>query len=114
MGGVYRAMVDENVNQDRSENILEMQNNARVALTSLVKDIRRTGFLGCGGKQVANTLPSIGSDATYIGKLTIATVPPTGEVLSRDMLNYNSILDQIVAPLPLQCRISGHAAGLQR
>ena len=94
MGGVYRAMVDENVNQERSENILDMQNNARVAMAGMVKDIRRAGFLGCGGDLAANTLTNIGSNSSYINGLTIAQAPPG---LVRDMVNYNTILDQLVA-----------------
>jgi type IV pilus assembly protein PilW len=96
MGGVYQAMVDENVNQERKENILEMQNNARVSMTSLVKDIRRAGFLGCGGTLAANTLTNSGTDATFIGKLTIAQAPPAGTGLARDMANYNTILKQLI------------------
>ncbi len=95
MGGVYRAMVDENVNQERKEAILEMQNNARVAMAAMVRDIRRAGFLGCGGDLAANILTNTGSDATYIGKLTIAQAPPTGTGLDRDM-NYNTILKQLL------------------
>jgi type IV pilus assembly protein PilW len=95
MGGVYQAMVDENVNQERKENILEMQNNARVAMTGMVKDIRRAGFLGCGGDLKVNTLTNIGSNASYINGLTIAQTPAPG--VARDMLNYDTILDQLMA-----------------
>jgi len=95
MGGVYQAMVDENVNQDRKENILDMQNNARVAMAALVRDVRQAGFLGCGGDLAANTLINKGSNSSYINGLTIAQTPTPG--LARDMVNYDTILDQLKA-----------------
>lgn len=90
MGGVYRTLSDESIEHDRSEKILDMQNNARVAMGRIVKDVRRAGFLGCGGEPVAIMPIAFGTDATRIGQLTIAA--PT----VRNMQNYSSILKQLI------------------
>jgi prepilin-type N-terminal cleavage/methylation domain-containing protein len=83
MGGAYRTLTDENVNHDQSEKILDMQNNARVALERITRDVRRAGSLGCGGNLVANTIKNtviIDPPATtFVNDYTIASnlaVPP--------------------------------------
>ncbi len=56
LGGVYQTIVRENVNMDKQEIILDMQNNARSAMDRITREVRRTGFLGCGGDLAANTV----------------------------------------------------------
>ena len=68
MGGVYRTLADEDINHDRSEKILDMQNNARVAIERIARDVRRIGSFGCGGTLAASTLKNTG---------LMSTVPPT-------------------------------------
>jgi type IV pilus assembly protein PilW len=51
LGGVYKAITDETVNLAKEEAVLDMQNNARVALARISGDIRRAGFFGCGAKK---------------------------------------------------------------
>jgi Tfp pilus assembly protein PilW len=48
-------MTDETAMLARDEAVLDMQNNARAALTRINADLRRTGFFGCGGELSANT-----------------------------------------------------------
>jgi type IV pilus assembly protein PilW len=50
LGGVYRAITDETINFAKDEAVLDMQNNARVAIARIAGDLWRTGFFGCGGK----------------------------------------------------------------
>lgn len=50
LSGVYRVITDETVRTAREEAVLDMQNNARAAITRISLDLRRTGFFGCGGK----------------------------------------------------------------
>lgn len=64
MGGVYRVLMEDTVAKERGEEMLEMQNNARVAMDRIVRDVRRAGFLGCGGNLAVNTLSNNGSDVT--------------------------------------------------
>ena len=56
LSGVYRVITDETVNAAREEAVLDMQNNARVAMARIAGDLRRTGFFGCGGKLSADTV----------------------------------------------------------
>lgn len=77
MGGVYQTLRDDTVTQQKGEQMLEMQNNARVVLDRLVRDVRRAGFLGCGG---TNSAPAelanySMADSTKIGKYTVHTTP---------------------------------------
>ena len=98
MGGVYRALVDDTVSQEQGEKILEMQSNARIVLDRIARDVRRTGFLGCGGTQVANTLSNAGTDATKIGRLTNAKAPAgiTRDPDLNNTMDYNTILKQLI------------------
>lgn len=75
MGGVYRTLADEDINHDQSEKILDMQNNARVAIERIARDVRRTGSLGCGGSLAASTLSNhlTTSDTTFISQYTAGT-----------------------------------------
>lgn len=76
MGGVYRSLSDEDINYERNEKILDMQNNARVALDRIVRDVRRAGFLGCGGTESqVGVLSNYGTDDTVIGKFTRGVSP---------------------------------------
>jgi prepilin-type N-terminal cleavage/methylation domain-containing protein len=78
MGGVYRTLADEDINHDRSEKILDMQNNARSAMERIARDVRRTGSLGCGGELAKNTLKnSVTTDTAFISQYT-AGAPWTG------------------------------------
>ena len=52
MGGIYKAIQDETINLEKDEAILDMQNNVRVALERITKDLRKTGFFGCGGTEI--------------------------------------------------------------
>jgi prepilin-type N-terminal cleavage/methylation domain-containing protein len=105
MGGVYQTLVDESVEHDRSEKILDMQNNARVVLGRLTRDVRNAGFLSCGGDQLVNTLPNAGTGATMIGELTVARVPvlvsdPPGKLRHMDPNDnpyYSTILQELNA-----------------
>lgn len=80
MGGVYRTLADEDINHDQSEKILDMQNNARVAIERIARDVRRTGSLGCGGTLASSTLNNWTiAETDFINKYTIASttaVPP--------------------------------------
>jgi type IV pilus assembly protein PilW len=53
LGGVYRAITDETINLAREEAVLDMQNNARVAIAMIAGDVRRAGFFGCGAGKVS-------------------------------------------------------------
>jgi len=93
MGGVYQTLSDENVNHDRSEKILDMQNNARVALGRISRDVRRTGSLGCGGTLKASTLShSVTTDTTFIQDLTLNPASPSALHWPAD----HSILDTLL------------------
>lgn len=100
MGGVYRTLSDEGVSHERSEKILDMQNNARVALERIVRDVRRTGFLGCGGTlDTDNLMNSVTTPTTFVNKYTV------GEVLVDPPGLYREYNEEI---LPL---LKGLAAG---
>ncbi len=88
LGGVYKSISNEQINQDKQEKILDMQNNVRVVLDRMTRDIRRAGFFGCGGTLSANTLSNAGTDTTWIQGYTLGT---TG---SWDGSGSRSILDQ--------------------
>jgi len=94
MGGVYRTISDETLNMDRQEKILDMQNNARVVIERLTRDLRRTGFMGCGGVLSANTVANTGTgtDATWVDQYTQAVNPP-----GQDWNGNTSMLDEIRA-----------------
>lgn len=92
MGGVYRAMMEDTVGHERSENIIGMQNNARVALDRIVRDVRRAGFFGCGGELTADTLSNSGATA-WVQPYTLADVDLAGGV---DWSGEKSILATIV------------------
>jgi type IV pilus assembly protein PilW len=53
LGGVYKAITDESINLAKDEAVLDMQNNARVALARIGGDLRRAGFFGCGAKKLS-------------------------------------------------------------
>lgn len=72
LGGVYQTIVRENVDMDREIIILDMQNNARVAIDRITREIRRTGFVGCGGDLAVNTLNNQGASTTLLGTKTSA------------------------------------------
>lgn len=72
LGGVYQTLTRETIDMQREEIILDMQNNARVGVEKIAQEIRKAGFLGCGGDLVANTLNNNGADATHVGDLTKA------------------------------------------
>jgi type IV pilus assembly protein PilW len=91
MGGVYRTISDETINMDRQEKILDMQNNARAVIERLTRDLRRTGFMGCGGVLSANTLPNEGSNATWVEQYTLADTAIGGQ----DWDGSLSMLDEI-------------------
>lgn len=91
MGGVSRTITDETVNMDRQEKILDMQNNVRAVMERLSRDLRRTGSMGCGGEQTANTLSNAGSNNTWVNQYTQAVSPP-----GQDWDGLSSMLGEIM------------------
>jgi type IV pilus assembly protein PilW len=75
MGGAYQTLTRETIDMERQEIILDMQNNARVAIDRITREIRRAGFFGCGGDLAVNALNNAGTDATQLDILTTATSP---------------------------------------
>lgn len=61
LGGTYKVITRETIEFDQEEIILDMQLNAIVALEIIAADIRRTGFLGCGGQLAADTTSNTGT-----------------------------------------------------
>lgn len=95
MGGVYQTLRDEDVNHDRSEKILDMQNNARVALERVVRDIRRTGSLGCGGDLAANTLSNtVTTETDFIQRLTVNPASPSPDNWLADKPILSTLVDK--------------------
>ncbi len=88
LAGVYKAIVDESVNFEKDEAVLDMQNNARVAIARIARDIRRTGFFGCGGELSANTVAGF-------------SFPPTSIVFAGDD-STNSAIDDGTDSITLQ------------
>jgi len=107
MGGVYRTLRDESVNQERSEQILDMQNNARVALDRIARDVRRAGFLGCSGIPKANTLNNRGPNS-WVQPFTIADATLPG---GADWDGGGAILTQVVDDSALTVDYLGEPLG---
>ncbi|MFN2368338.1 MAG: PilW family protein, partial [Desulfurivibrionaceae bacterium] len=93
LGGVYKAVTDETVMLERDEAVLDLQNNARVAMERLVRDIRRTGFFGCGGVlsyPATNTMPDpiedfVNDDSTTTNNIDDGTDSITFNYLDGDV-----------------------------
>lgn len=73
LGGVYQTITRETIDMDQQESILDMQNNARAAIDRITREIRRAGFLGCGGDLATGTLVGDGDVTATIGALTAGT-----------------------------------------
>lgn len=100
MGGVYRVLMQDTVAKERGEEMLEMQNNARVAIDRIARDIRRAGFLGCGAEPPRDTLTNDGTDATLIEKYTVGTIPwPAAKSIISTLVDAGVVFDYLGAAL---------------
>jgi len=56
ISAIYTLYISQNKSYAIQEQIAEMQQNARVAMDMIIRDVRMAGYFGCTGDTITNTL----------------------------------------------------------